>query len=239
MSLLEEAIAAHGGMERFLALGGLSVRLRCGGVALATRGRPRALARLHAHVRLDEPEVRFLDWPRPGRTGVFEQRQARIEGEKGVERRREGRRRRPLWDHMDVLHFAGYALWNYMTAPFLLARPGFEVREAPGRRLEVTFPPEVPTHSPRQTFHLDREGRISRLDYTAEVFGRWARAAHHCLAYERHAGLLVAVRRRVVPRGPREVSLPGPTLVSIAIDEVSPLAGARPPLTARTAPRRR
>lgn len=220
MTLLDEAIAAHGGGERFAELEELGIRLRCGGVAMATRGQPRALSRIDARVRLHEPQVRFLDWPEPGQTGVLDGWRSRIERGGEIEREREGRRKRLRWDHLDVLHFAGYALWNYTTAPFLLARPGFRVRELEGRRLEVTFPPQIPTHSERQVFHLDREGRIARLDYTAEVFGRWARAANLCLAYEELEGLVVPVRRRVVPRGPRDVPLPGPTLVSIAIDEV-------------------
>ena len=220
MSLLAEAIAAHGGAERFDAIDELAVSLRCGGMALATRGQPRALARLEARVRTREPHVRFLDWPRSGETGTFDGWEARIDGG-GTPRARSGRRRRMRWDSLDVLHFAGYALWNYTTAPFLLARPGFETRELPGRRLEALFPPDLPTHSRRQVFHLDASGRIARLDYTAEVFGPWARAAHRCLEYETHAGLVVPVRRRVVPRGPRDVALPGPTLVSIAIDRVT------------------
>jgi hypothetical protein len=219
VSLLEETIAAHGGGERFEAIEELDVSLRCGGIALATRGHPRALSSLEARARTREPHVRFLDWPGPGETGTFDGWDSRIEG-RGPVRSRSGRRRRLRWDSLDVLHFAGYALWNYMSLPFLLARPGFETRELPGRRLEALFPPEIPTHSRRQVFHLDSEGRIARHDYTAEVFGRWARAAHHSLEYERHEGLVIAVRRRVVPRGPRDVAVPGPTLVSIAIDRV-------------------
>ena len=231
MTVLDEVVAAHGGIERFEAIDELRVGLRCGGVALPSRGRPRALRGLDAEVRLHEPHVRFVDWPRRGETGVFEGWQARIEAGGQVLRQREGRRSRLLWDHLDVLHFAGYALWNYMAAPFLLTRPGFRVRELDGRRLEVDFPSELPTHSARQVFHLDERGRIARLDYTAEVFGRWARAAHLCLEYRRIAGLVVPVRRRVVPRGPADVVLPGPTLVSIAIDDVR----ASPPSADRAA----
>ncbi|MEV2211290.1 hypothetical protein AB0H86_07400 [Streptomyces sp. NPDC050997] len=28
-----------------------------------------------------------------------------------------------------MLYFAGYAMWNYLTAPYLLTRPGVVVRE--------------------------------------------------------------------------------------------------------------
>jgi hypothetical protein len=226
VGLLGEAVAAHGGAERFDTIEEVHVSLRCGGVALPSRGQPGALSRLEARVRTREPHVRFLDWPRPGETGTFHGWRAWIEGQGARARIRSGRHRRLRWDSLDVLHFAGYALWNYVTAPFLFARPGFETRELPGRRLEVLFPREVPTHSRRQVLHLDAEGRIARLDYTAEVFGRWARGAHLCLRYETHSGLVVPVRRRVVPRGPGERPLPGPTVVSIAFDRFVAVAGS-------------
>ncbi|MGH2723517.1 MAG: hypothetical protein ACRDI0_04485 [Actinomycetota bacterium] len=134
------------------------------------------------------------------------------------------------WDHLDVLYFAGYALWNYLNAPFLLLRPGIEARELEPRddhgevlrRLEVGFPPDVPTHSRRQVFHFDGSGLLRRLDYTAEVFGGWARAAHHCDGHRDAGGLVVATRRRVVPGGRRGSALPFPTLVWIRLDEVTP-----------------
>ena len=86
------------------------------------------------------------------------------------------------------------------------------VAPSPGR---ATFPPELPTHCRHQIFHLADDGRIARLDYTAEVFGPWARAANHCLTHEWVDGLLFATRRRVVPR-----RLPGPPLVTIAISDL-------------------
>lgn len=98
----------------------------------------------------------------------------------------------------------------------MLANDDVTVEELAGRRLRATLPPELPTHSCKQTFHLGQDGRITRIDYTAEVFGPWALAANHCLVHERIDGLLFATRRRVVPRG-----LPGPPLVTISIDDIT------------------
>jgi hypothetical protein len=119
------------------------------------------------------------------------------------------------WTDQDVVHFAGYALWNYTTTPFLLTWPDVSVEELSGRRLAATFPPGLPTHSSKTTFHLNDEGLIARLDYTAEVIGPWAKAVHRCHEYDTVDGLVFATRRRVTPRG-----LPGPTLVSIKVDEI-------------------
>lgn len=213
MGLLDEAIAAHGGMERFEATQEISLRGAASGPAFTMKGQRGALATLDARVFLHRPEVHFRDWPRPGSVGVFSGWDARIDGAE-----RHGRRQRMRWDELDVLHFAGYAMWNYLTVPFLLAAPGFEIEELAGRRLRVRFPPEIPTHSREQIVHLDEVGRVARLDYTAEMMGPWAKAANLCSAYDVRDGLVLAVRRRVVPRGPRGRALPGPTLVSIAFD---------------------
>ena len=55
------------------------------------------------------------------------------------------------WDVLDRAYFNGYALWTYLTTPFLFALPGFAVDEIQPwqengetwRGLRVTFPPEI------------------------------------------------------------------------------------------------
>src|SRR5689334_8921262 len=37
--------------------------------------------------------------------------------------------RRP-WDRLHLTYFLGYALWNYLTAPFLFALPDFNFRSS-------------------------------------------------------------------------------------------------------------
>lgn len=199
MSLLEEAIAAHGGMERWQQIDSLQVQLDCSGLALRMKGHADSLRDLTALVDVRRPQVRFSG------LGTFD----------GAEPRPRGMARRLRWSREELVHFAGYALWNYLTAPFLFAGDGFEVEELPRRRLRVRFPTGVPTHSREQVFHFRPDGLLSRLDYTAEVFGPWARAAHRCLEYAEFGGIVFPTRRRVVPRG-----LPGPTLIAIAIAAV-------------------
>ena len=70
------------------------------------------------------------------------------------------------------------------------ARPGRESRvrevepwregQETWRRSRPSSPPDIDTHCARQTFYYDRELRLRRHDYTAEVVGRWAHAAHMC-----------------------------------------------------------
>jgi hypothetical protein len=137
-------------------------------------------------------------------------------------------RRALRWDSLDAVYFAGYAWWNYLNAPYLLTREGVRVREVEPwrderetwRRLEAEFPEDLDTHCARQVFYYDRELRLRRHDYTAEVVGRWAHAAHMCADHVEVGGMLFPTTRRVVPRGPGNRPLPFPTLVALQLSEI-------------------
>jgi hypothetical protein len=194
-----------------------------------------AATRAGAEVRFstDTPQAIFEGFPRPGRRGYFEHWSVRIESEAGNETlsRVNARsafstlRHKLSCDTLDALYFIGYALWNYVSTPFMLTRPGFDLREGEPwreggetwRRLHVTFPPDIPTHSPEQTFYFDASGLLRRLDYTAEVFSSWARASNYCFDYREMSGIMVPTRRRVTLRGPYGRPLPGPAMVWIEI----------------------
>ncbi len=200
MNLLDDAIAAAGGEALWQSISSIDVHFRCGGIAMPIKGQPGALREVHATIDTRRPHVELHD------LGTFD----------AAEPRPSGMARRMRWRTADVVHFAGYAIWGYLTAPFLFAYPGFGVLELPRRRLRVDFPSGIPTHSRRQTFHFDENAMLTRLDYTAEpVLGPLARAQHRCFDHRRFNGLLVPTRRRVTPRG-----LPAPLLVSIDIDEL-------------------
>lgn len=141
---------------------------------------------------------------------------------------RSGLRRNIRWDPLDSVYFAGYAMWNYLTTPYLLTREGVAVEEgAPWqqegetwRRLIVSFPPDIDTHSPRQTFYVDASGLLRRHDYVPEVVGHWARAAHYCADPVDVDGFVFPTCRWVHPIGPGNRSLPFPTLVSILLTDI-------------------
>jgi hypothetical protein len=88
------------------------------------------------------------------------------------------------------------------------------------RRLAVTFPPAIHTHSRRQVFYYDDELRLRRHDYTADIVGRWANAAHMCADHAVVDGLVIPTRRWVRPRGPGNRVMPGPTLVALRLSEI-------------------
>jgi hypothetical protein len=221
-ALLDEALAAHGGLERWRELDMISAHARSGGFALASKFAAGPFRSYELTVSTKRPRTVITPYPAPGRRGMFLGAAVQIESDAGeiLERRADPRRLFPggrrliRWDRLDALYFAGYALWNYFNLPFLLAEPSVELREE-GRTLRARFPDGAPTHSREQAFHLDERGLIVQHDYTAEVFGGWAKAANVSLEFGQFAGLTLASRRRVTPRarsgGPRRL----PVLVSL------------------------
>lgn len=238
-ALLDQVIEAHGGLERWRAARVIRARVRSGGFLVRTRFPGNRLGEYELSVEVAEPVATMDPFPGAGQRGVFDRGRVRIETAAGetLESRDDpraafsglsGLRRNLRWDPLDSAYFAGYAMWNYLTTPLLLTRDGVRVREGEPwpegterwRRLEVDFPGHLDTHSPHQTFYVDPAGLVRRHDYTAEVVGGWARAAH-LLADHREVGeLTFPTRRWVRPRGPGNRVLPGPTLVWIEIAEI-------------------
>jgi hypothetical protein len=238
--LVDKAIEAHGGIARFQAASEVLLRIRSGGFALVMRRQRPSLPEFDVRVATSEPHAVFSPFPKPGRRGVFERDRVRIESDDGVPLAERENPRAAFgslrhnfrWDDLDLLYFAGYALWNYVSAPFMFTRPGFELEERDPweemgerwRRLRVLFPDDIPTHSREQDFYFDEAGLLRRLDYTAEVFGGWAKAAHYCWDHKQFDGLVVPTRRRVFPRKPNNRPRARPTVVWLQIVSVTPIA---------------
>jgi hypothetical protein len=234
--LLEQAIAAHGGRELWESASAISVRVSSGGLAFASKLQGAAVRDVEARVSTRGQHVTFAPYPEQGRRGVLEQDgSVRIERDEGevLARRARARdafadlRHKLWWDRLDILYFGTYALWTYLSAPFVLSRNDFAVREldpweedgSRWRRLAVSFPPGIHTHSREQVFYFDEAGLVRRHDYTAEPIGGWAKAAHYCFDHERFDGLTVPTRRLVYPRRPDNRARRRPRLVWIEISD--------------------
>jgi hypothetical protein len=197
------------------------------------------MANVTVRVQLAKQHAVFHGFPQEDQQAVFDRGDVRIETRDGelINARRNARaafagpgafRRNFRWDALDAAYFAGYAWWNYLSTPLVLTRAGVTISEGDTwaeagerwRRLEVSFPSDIHTHSQRQTFYVDAAGLIRRHDYLARPIGRWARAAHYCDDHRHFAGLLFPTHRRVRPRGPGGRSLPNPILVALDIDQI-------------------
>jgi len=238
-ALLDEVLEAHGGLERWRAARTIRARVRSGGFLIRTRVPGTRFADYRLTVEVDQPRAVIDPFPKDGQRGIFEPGRVRVETDTGdlVAWRddpraaffgRAGLRRNLRWDALDSTYFAGYAVWNYLTMPLLLTREGVEVSEGDAwdeqgeswRRLEASFPEGFDTHSRRQSFYFDAQGRLRRHDYVAEVVGRWAKAAHYCAEHAQAGGLVFPTRRWVRPIRPGNRSLPFPTVVWLELSEL-------------------
>jgi hypothetical protein len=81
-------------------------------------------------------------------------------------------------------YFNGYALWTYLTTPFLLTMDGVQVMEGEpwteGREtwrvLHARFPGSIATHSALQDFFFGDDLLLRRHDYNVDVAGGFAGA---------------------------------------------------------------
>ena len=235
-ALIDRVIARHGGMDLWSTVENITMHARTGGLALPLRLKLGAFRKYQAQIDVHEPKVRITPHPQAGLRGIFSGDTVRIETENGesVQERLKARsafsniRHKLWWDHLDALHFAGYALWNYLTTPFLLRRPDIQLKELPPwqennaswQRLQATFPPDLLTHCPIQTFYFDAGGLLKRHDYTALVFGNFAKAAHYSRNHKEVNGIPFPTHRRVFPRKKDGLPLRLITLVSIDIEDI-------------------
>jgi len=234
--LIDEVIEAHGGRALWESIDAIEADLSADGFLFAAKHRP-ALKHVAVRAEAHKPHFQFLDFPSPGITSeLLGDEEARICGKDGnvIESRTrpraafKGLRRNLWWDALDFIYFGGYATWNYFVTPFIFMRPGFtfeylgkpDTPEGAYSCLCATFPQDLPTHSRSQTFFFDDQKLMRRLDYTAEVVGGWAHAAHLCHDYKDFSGLKVPVRRRVTPIILNR-RMKAPTLVAIDIHDVS------------------
>jgi hypothetical protein len=238
--LLEEAIEAHGGRRRWKKASEISAHVRSGGLLMRMKGTSRNFSDYGLNVSTEKQGAMFEPYPDTGSSGLFAGDAVRILAADGsvMEERtdprqafsgRPGLKRNLRWDDLDALYFAGYAMWNYLNAPFVFEWDDFETEEAEGievdgepwRRLDVTFPEGFHTHCREQTFYFDSDGLLRRHDYTPEVVASFARGCHFSYDHKTFDGLVFPTRRRVVPIAPGGRPLPGPAIVSIELASIS------------------
>ena len=240
--LIEKVIEAHGSIARWCDLEAVEAVISARGFLFTAKRRPK-LNRVRVRASIHEPKIIFYDYLQAGQTGELngdkEVRIIRADNEIVASRLQprlaiQSLRRNLYWDTLDFVYFGGYATWNYLVTPFLFLTDGFHFEklaplpaaaECP-LRLQVSFPHNLPTHCKKQVFYFDRNNLLRRLDYTAEVVNRWARAAHLCENYRDFDGFNIPTKRRVRPLFVGNQPLPGPTIVALDIHDLRLLSSA-------------
>jgi hypothetical protein len=132
------------------------------------------------------------------------------------------------WDELQLAHYCGYLIWNYMVTPFILADTDVETKECRRsgvrggrlRRLEVTFPARLVTHATRQSFYFEREGLLRRLDYPAP-HEHDTQIAQMFSGHQRFSGVLVPTLCRLLRVGADGVPVAARTLLDLEIFDVN------------------
>lgn len=232
--LLDRVVEAHGGLERWHEVRYLDVRLTVSGGLFQIKGQPEGLHDVLMRIETQRSAVTFAPFGRPDCRGHFTPTRVWIEDREGrvVEERADPRASfaghvlTTPWDRLHLLYFAGYANWNYFTAPFLLTQFGVDIQEIgqhekngeTWQRLQVKFPSTIPTHSAEQTFYYNDKGLLQRHDYVAEVAG--AVGAHYSFDHALFSGLVFPTLRRVVGLTPTGPLISGPTAILLLISDI-------------------
>ena len=227
----QRALDAYGGVDRWRSAEAVEAVVSAWGWAFRLKW-CRRFTEVKVHANVWAPRVRITPYGRPygtpGGSGVLDGPDVRIEDASGVviaERKRARDafahfRRGLWWDRLDQMYFAGYALWNYFALPAMLLRTDIVWAEVADGVLQGRFPPTLPTHCTEQTFHFDRAtGLLMRHDYTADVIGAGAHAAHLVTEHGERDGVPFPSRRRVVPRRSDGGARSRPLLIGLDVHE--------------------
>jgi hypothetical protein len=232
--LLTLAVDAHGGMTRWDAIQTVTADLTIGGALWDLKGKPGILkeARYEADVHVQRATLgRFTA---PDRHVRFSPERLVLETDAGevIEIRDhprsafKGHVRETPWDDLHVAYFSGYAMWTYLTQPFLYAYAGFVTEEIDPweeegeiwRRLKVIFPDHIASHTRQQVTYFGPDGLMRRHDYAVDVLGG-ATGAHYVWDYRVFNGIAIPTRRRVFALGPNNQPVAQPVLVSIDVKD--------------------
>ena len=233
--LVENVIAAHGGLARWKAFAKVQATIVTGGALWGTKGLVQDPDPREMTVSLHEEWASVTPFGASNQRTAFTPDRIAIETTDGkvvAERQNprqsfEGHEKTTPWDPLHRAYFNGYALWTYLTTPFLFKMPSVETQEVESwsedgevwRGLRVRFPSNLATHSDIQDFFFDRDFMLRRHDYSVDVAGGFA-AAQLVYDYTDVQGLRLPTKRRAYQRGTDDRPIEEPLMVSIDLSNI-------------------
>jgi hypothetical protein len=233
--LLKPATEAHGGVDRWNQLTELKAHLSVTGGIWHVKGRPDVLKDIRIELPLHEERL-TTHFVGQNKRFVFTPQQVSVDDEHGhvIEKRDEPRRAfdgqkfETPWDDLHVAYFDSYALWTYLTIPFLYTYPGFVTEELPPwredgeewRPLRAVFPDNIASHTREQISYFGKDGLLRRQEYVVDIMGG-ARGLNYAYDYREVDGIKVPTTRRVVAFDDNKRKIPDPVLVAIDIREIA------------------
>jgi hypothetical protein len=234
-NLLDVAVKAHGGLQRWNKVKSMKVAASITGAIWFVKGKGDALKDVVMTIATDKERL-AMDFRGQDKRSIFEPTRIVMEKTDGTlvearddpEKSFEGHQRSTPWDDLHVAYFSGEALWTYLNTPFLYTHEGFVTEELSSirvegetwRRLKVTFPDNVRSHSREQISCFGPDGLLRRHDYTVDILGG-ATGLNYASDYRDVDGIIVPAKRRVYAYEGDYQLVKEPLLVAIDMGEIT------------------
>lgn len=233
--LLDAAVDAHGGLDRWNQVTSITVDASITGALLSLKNQDAALK--DVRIEVDTTRQRLtMDFTGQDKRSVFEPRRVVLRRRDGAltdvrddpEMSFDGHQLQTPWDDIHLAYFTGEALWTYLNTPFLYTLPGFVTEEiAPvetdgetWRRLQVTFPDHIKSHTRRQISCFGPDGLLRRHDFTIDILGG-ATGLLYATGYRDVDGIVIPTTRRGYAWQGDYQLVPEPLLVAIDMGEIT------------------
>jgi hypothetical protein len=233
--LVKRAVAAHGGVDRWNQVNSITVDASITGALWDVKGKRDALKDIRFEVDTKR-QLLTMDFVGQDKRSVFEPQGVVIERRDGTlidargepERSFDGHQLETPWDDIHLAYFSGEALWTYLNLPFLYTWPGFITKEiAPievdgetWRRLKVTFPGHIKSHTLEQVSCFGPDGLLRRHDFTIDILGG-ATGLLYGTDYRDVDGIIIPTTRRGYAWQGDYQLIPEPLLVAIDMAEIT------------------
>jgi hypothetical protein len=234
--LLDAVLEAHGGLDHWRQFNQVRATIVTGGGLWAIKGQPQdpvprrmtvALGREWASLRpfgADDQQTAFT----PERVAI-EKLDGTVVSERFNPRESfAGHEFETPWDPLQRAYFNGYALWTYLTTPFLLTLDGVSVREIAsvdddGQTwvgLQAQFSSDIATHSSLQEFYFGDDHLLRRHDYRVDVAGSFP-AVQFMRGIVEADGIKMPAKRRAYRADGNGNAMPDQLMVAIDFSDVS------------------
>jgi hypothetical protein len=233
--LLEIALKAHGGLERWRKVKSIQVDASITGAIWFVKGKPDVLN--NVFITAETPLERLtMDLRGQGKRTIFEPDHITVVNDEGelIEEKAdprksfEGQTLKTPWNDVHVAYFSGEAMWSYLNIPFLYAQPGFENQEVvpiqsggeTWMRLKVTIPDSVKSHTRTQFSCFGSDGLLRRHDYTVDILGG-SQGLNYAHDYATCDGIVFPLTRKVVGYQGDYQPIMDPVLVDIRMKNLT------------------
>lgn len=233
--LLSLALHAHGGLGRWNKITRLNADLSITGAIWHFKGKPDALKQITFAADTKHQSVTISPVTNDGLRSIFDLGHLSFIDSTGqlIERRERprdsyiGHDAETQWDDFHVAYFSSYAVWGYLTSPFLYTYPGFVTEELTPweengeqwRRLKITFPENLASHCREQVSYFGPDGLLRRHDYNVEILGG-ATGANYAFEYQDFDGIKIPTQRRIYARDEQGQKIAEPLLVAIDVQRL-------------------